>query len=183
MHSCTDARARKKPEHKPTHICMHFFPPPVHALVRSFSAPSPFALFTAVSLRLPLMPHSEHEHPESASLDTAAQYSAPRSHSCSPFLSPSLSSPTLNSPDPPPSTHYPLSLLYSELSFSLPPSVALHSSSAAAASAAAASALCAPLSLRGSPLIALHITLNHHNNKSTLSQTNHLEGPVLKILR
>lgn len=34
---------------------------------------------------------------------------------------------------------------------------------------AAASALCAPLSLKGSPLIALHITLNHHNNKSTRS--------------
>lgn len=175
------ARVRNQNTSRHTFVCIFF--PPVHALVRSFSAPSPFALFTAVSLRLPLMPHSEHEHPESASLDTAAEYSAPRSHSCSPFLSPSLSSPTLNSPDPPPSTHHPLSLLYSELSFSLPPSVALHSSSAAAASAAAASALCAPLSLRGSPLIALHITLNHHNNKSTLSQTNHLEGPVLKILR
>lgn len=65
----------------------------------------------------------------------------------------------------------------SSLSFSLPASVALHSS------AASASALCAPLSLRGSPLIALHITLNHHNNKSTLPPTNHLEGPALKILR
>lgn len=99
------ARVRNQNTSRHTFVCI--FPPVVHALVRSFSAPSPFALFTAVSLRLPLMPHSEHEHPESASLDTAAEYSAPRSPSCSPFLSPSLSSPTLNSPDPPPPTHPP----------------------------------------------------------------------------
>lgn len=77
---------------------------------------------------------------------------------------------------------HPLRLSFPQLhGWFLPSSVALHS--------VAASALCAPLSLRGSPLIALHITLNHHNNKSTLlfflflSPANHLEGQVLKILR
>lgn len=94
-------------------------------------------------------------------------------HSCwifSSHLSPSLPSPTLNSPDRPPS-----SFSYSaSSSSSFPPSFALSSS-------ATATALCSPLSLRGSPLIALHITLNHHNNKSTLSQKKtHLEGMVLK---
>lgn len=63
-------------------------------LSASFAARS----VTAASC-LPLMVHSEHEHTESASLDTAAEYSAP---SCSLLLSPSPSSPTLDSPDPPP---------------------------------------------------------------------------------
>lgn len=79
----------------------------------------------------------------------------------------------------------PISCLSSHLK--LPPSSSLSRSILtllpAQSAATAASALCAPLSLRGSPLIALHITLNHHNNKSTLSPTNHLEGPALKILR
>lgn len=79
----------------------------------------------------------------------------------------------------------PLSLQWHSISSSIlsySGSLSLYSATNPAA-AAAASALCAPLSLRGSPLIALHITLNHHNNKSTRSPTNHLEGPVLKILR
>lgn len=92
------------------------------------------------------MLHSEHEHPESASLDTAAEYSA----SCTLFSH----STTLNCSDFPP--------------FSLPATLFLSILQPLVLSAAAA-ALRAPLSLRGSPLIALHITLNHHNNKSTLS--------------
>lgn len=116
------------------HACMHGCIP---ALFCSFT---PFFC-------LPLVAHSEHECAESASLDTAAEYSAL-------FLSPPLPSPTLNSPDrpPPPTPTHP--------HLPLPP----------------LSALCAPLSLRGSPLIALHITLNHHNNKSTLSQKSTSRG-------
>lgn len=85
-------------------------------------------------------------------------------HSCwifSSHLSPSLPSTTLNSPDrpPPPSLTLPPAPVLS-LPLSLSPALPLPP----------LSALCAPLSLRGSPLIALHITLNHHNNESTLSQ-------------
>lgn len=49
-------------------------------------------------------------------------------------------------------------------------SPALAAATTTTAAAAAAACLCAPLSLRGSPLMALHITLNHHNNKSTLTR-------------
>lgn len=124
------------------HVCMHGCIP---ALFCSFT---PFFC-------LPLVAHSEHEYAESASLDTAAEYSAP-------FFSPPLPSPTLNSPDlpPPPAPTLPPAAPPPPPPPPLPP----------------LSALCAPLSLRGSPLIALHITLNHHNNKSTLSQKSTSRG-------
>lgn len=56
-------------------IYMHVF-----SLSRLFSLLFLFCSFTALSCThcLPLMLHSEHEHSESASLDTAAEYSALR---------------------------------------------------------------------------------------------------------
>lgn len=86
--------------------------------------------------------NSEHEGAESAGLDTAAEYSAA---SCSAFL---------------------LILL---LAISLGSHLQLPSSSSALPRSSRHRRR-APLSLRVSPLMALHITLNHHNNKSTLTR-------------
>lgn len=57
------------------HICIYLR---LHALVLFFSPSSSFAPFTAVSCAhcISLMVHSDHEHQESASLDTAAEYSS-----------------------------------------------------------------------------------------------------------
>lgn len=75
LHSCTYTHIK---ECKPTQNHAHLYPFLYTCTCSLFLS---FRSFTAVCCAhcLPLMVHSEHEHPESASLDTAAEYSALRS--------------------------------------------------------------------------------------------------------
>lgn len=97
VHTCPHHKHRYTRQDETKHICIHLR---LHALVPSFAPCSRFALSQQFPVHsLPLMVHSEHEHQDSASLDTAAEYSALHLL-CLPI---SAFSPTLNSPKFPPS--------------------------------------------------------------------------------
>lgn len=96
-HSCTDKNRIQADE--TTQICLHFH---IHGLVLSFSAPSPFAplqRFPAYAVYLSW--YIQSMNTQSQQVWTQLLNIQPCVPSCSPFLLPPLSSPTLNSDSPP----------------------------------------------------------------------------------